>query len=176
MLIDYEHTTFCVLGRDETDGAESDEVSGFHWQRQPDRRARRAPRNVGRSSPVVWQQSPNRASTPWTLRHQRTTFVSPRQRRRKWLSDKVSIRWAGADGVDQGICCPGSAEDRNSARDPFLEVSFVAPAGSGNDVPEIIRRWIATGTALFRRVYIRLCRAPCDFRSTVSVCFTRPYL
>ena len=70
----------------------------------------------------------------------------------KVASDKALIRWAGADGVNQVFVVMAPQRIEIGTRS-FPEVSFVAPAGSGNDVPEIDADGLLP-TALFRRVYI----------------------
>jgi len=67
-------------------------------------------------------------------------------------SEKASIRWAGADGTEQRFAVLAPQDLQIGARS-ISRVSFVAPIGIGNDVPEIDADGLLP-TALFRRVYI----------------------
>ncbi len=70
----------------------------------------------------------------------------------KVASDKALIRWAGADGVDQ-LFVLLAPQDIEIGTRSIPHVSFVAPVGSGNDVPEIDADGLLP-TALFHRIYI----------------------
>jgi hypothetical protein len=67
-------------------------------------------------------------------------------------SEKASIRWTGADGAEQLFAVLAPQDIQIGARS-IAQVSFIAPIGTGKDVPEIGIDGLLP-TALFRRVYI----------------------
>jgi hypothetical protein len=67
-------------------------------------------------------------------------------------SERAAIRWAAGDGTEREFAMLAPQDIRIGERS-IRGVSFVAPIGAGNDIPEIGADGLLP-TALFRRVYI----------------------
>lgn len=67
-------------------------------------------------------------------------------------TERASIRWTGADGVEREFAVLAPQDIQIGARS-ISRVPFVAPIGTGDDIPEIDIDGVLP-TALFRRVYI----------------------